>query len=79
MSSSTLYRRSRDTVSLETIGSRKQIVRVPGDAIIEVLKVRNGPDGSPMAEVRWSGKALEIFAEDIERRGEAIRAQNASG
>jgi len=73
---STLYRLSRDTVSL---GSRKQIVRVPGDAIIEVLKVRNGPEGSPIAEVRWSGKVLEMFAEDIERRGEAILAQTASG
>jgi len=79
MLSSTLYRLSRDTVSLETIGPRKQIVRVPGDAIIEVVRVRNGPEGSPIGEVRWSGKALEMFAEDIERRGEAIRAQNASG
>ena len=78
MLSSSLYRLSRDTVSLETIGSRKQIVRVPENAVIEVLKVRNGPEGRPMAQVRWLGKTLEMFAEDIERRGEAVVAQVAA-
>jgi hypothetical protein len=78
MLSSTLYRLSRDTVSLETRGSRKQIVRVPQDAVIEVLKVRNGQEGRPMAEVRWLGKTLEMFAEDIERRGEAILTQTTA-
>ena len=78
MLSSTLYRLSRDTISLETTGSRKQLVRVPGDAVIEVLNVRNGREGRPMAEVRWSGRILEMFAEDIERRGEAILAQTTS-
>jgi len=78
MLSCSLYRLSRDTVSLETIGSRKQIVRVPENAVIEVLKVRNGPEGRPMAQVRWLGKTLEMFAEDIERRGEAVVAQVAA-
>lgn len=78
MLSSTLYRLSRDTVSLETTGSRKQIVRVPENAVIEVLKVRDGREGRPMAEVRWLGRTLEMFAEDIERRGEAILAQTTS-
>jgi len=75
---SKLYRLSRDTVSLETIGSRKQIVRIPKDAVIEVLKVLNGPEGRPMARVFWEGKTLEVFAEDIERRGEAVVAQAAA-
>ena len=40
---STLYRLCRDTVSLETIGSRKRIVRIPKDAVIEVLRIGRGP------------------------------------
>jgi len=82
MLSRTLYRLNLDTVSLETVGSRKQIVRVPGHSILEVLSVRNDPQGVAMAEVRWTDKILEMFAEDIERRGEALIAQattNADG
>jgi hypothetical protein len=78
MLSSTLYRLSRDTVSLEAAGSRKQIVRIPKDAVVDVLKVRNGPEGRPMAEGRWLGRTLEMFAEDIERRGEAILTQTTA-
>jgi len=78
MLSSTLYRLSRDTVSLETIGSRKQIVRIPANAVIEVLRVQHGPEGRPMAEVRWLGKIFEMFAEDIERRGETILTQTTA-
>jgi hypothetical protein len=73
MLSSTLYRLSRDTVSLETVGSRKQIVRIPRDAVIEVQRTWRGPEGRPMTRVFWEGKTLEMFAEDIELRGEAIR------
>ena len=72
---STLYRLCRDTVSLETIGSRKRIVRIPKDAVIEVLRLGRGPEGRPMARAFWEGKTLELFAEDIERRGEAIIVQ----
>jgi len=78
MLSGTLYRLSRDTVSLEATGRRKQLVRVPEGAVIEVLKVRPGLEGRPMAEVGWLGKTLEMFAEDIEQRGEAILAQTAT-
>ena len=78
MLSSRLYRLNRDTVSLETVGSRKQIVRVHKDSVVEVLNIRNGPEGRPMAQVRWLGKLLEMFAEDIERRGEAILTQTTA-
>jgi hypothetical protein len=78
MLSGTLYRLSRDTISLEATGRRKQLVRVPEGAVIEVLKLRRGPEGRQMAEVRWAGKTLEMFAEDIERRGEAILTQTTT-
>jgi len=74
----TLYRLSRDTISLEATGKRKQLVRVPEGAVIEVLKLLRGPEGRQMAEVLWAGKTLEMFAEDIERRGEAILAQTTT-
>ena len=77
MLSSTLYRLSRDTVSLETVGPRKQIVRVPQNAVIEVLGTRRGPEGRSMSRVFWEGKTLEMFTEDIERRGEAIVTQTS--
>ena len=72
---STLYRLSRDTVSLETNGSQKRIVRIPQNAVIEVFKARQGPEGKPMSRVFWEGKTLEMFTEDIQSRGEVIIAQ----
>jgi hypothetical protein len=78
MLSGTLYRLSRDTISLEATGRRKQLVRVPEGAVIEVLKLLRGPEGRQMAEVLWTGKTLEMFAEDIERRGEAILAHTTT-
>jgi hypothetical protein len=78
MLSSALYRLSRDTISLETVGERRQLVRVPEGAVIEVVKVRRGPEQRQMAQVLWLGKTLEMFAEDIERRGEAILAQGSA-
>ena len=78
MLSGKLFRLSRDTVSLEATGARRQVVRVPEDAVIEVVRLRPGLEGRKMAEVRWLGKTLEMFVEDIERRGEAILAQTAT-
>jgi hypothetical protein len=78
MLSRSFYRLTRETVSLETIGSRKRIVRIPKDAVLEVLSVRNGPEGHPMAEVRWLGTPLEMFAVDLERRDEAILVKAAT-
>ena len=75
MLSCRLYRLNRDTISLETVGERRHLARVPEGAVIEVLKVRLGPEGRQMARVFWEGRTLEMFAEDIERRGEAILAQ----
>ena len=46
--------------------------------MIEVVRLRPGLEGRKMAEVRWLGKTLEMFVEDIERRGEAILAQTAT-
>jgi hypothetical protein len=78
MLGSILYRLSQDTVSLETVGKRQRLLRVPQDAVIEVQAVLPGPGGRKMARVFWEGKTLEMFAEDIERRGEALLAQPAS-
>jgi hypothetical protein len=72
-----LFRLSRDTCSLESTGGRKNLIRVPKGAVIEVLKLDMGPEGRQMAQVRWMGKTVEMFAEDIERRGEAIQTQLA--
>jgi hypothetical protein len=77
MLSSKLYRLNRDTIALEAVGERRQLVRVPEGGVIEVLKVRLGPEGRQMARVFWEGRTLEMFAEDIERRGEVILAQTA--
>ena len=73
-----LYRLGRDTISLEATGERRCLVRVPEGAVIEVVQVLPGPAGRPMAEVRWLGKTVQMFAEDVERRGEAILAHAAT-
>lgn len=78
MLSSTLYRLNRDTISLETCGERRQLVRVPQGAVIEMLKLLLGPEGRQMARVFWEGKTLEMFAEDIEQRGKMLLTQTAA-
>jgi hypothetical protein len=75
---STLYRLNRDTISLESLGLHKVLIRIPQDTVIEVLALRLGPEGRQMARVFWQGKTLEVFAEDIERRGEVVRSALAA-
>lgn len=79
MSRGALFRLRRDTCSLESVGERKNLIRVPQGAVIEVFQLSLGPEGRQMAHVHWMGKTLEMFAEDVEQRGEAIQVQTTPG
>jgi hypothetical protein len=46
----------------------------------EIVLVLNGPrlDDRRMLDVRWGNRALMMFAEDIQQRGDEIRPQPSS-
>jgi hypothetical protein len=71
------YRLTSDTLAIESVNERRIAVTVPTGEIVEVIR---GPraDDTPMVDVRWNGKVLVIFAEDLQRRGEDITGRNVS-
>ena len=71
------YRLTSDTLAIESVNERRIAVTVPTGEIVEVI---HGPlaDDTRMVDVRWNGKVLIIFAEDLQRRGEDITGRNVS-
>jgi hypothetical protein len=60
------------TIALEAINStRTVIITVPQGAIIEVAADTSG-QGSGIVDVLWEGRALAMFAVDVETRGTEV-------
>ena len=66
-----------DTVAIDSNGEKRVAVTVPAGAILKVIRGAQ-PDHSRMVEVRWNGKVLVMFAEDLEGRGKEITGRAAS-
>ena len=63
-----------ETLAIETDSDGKRIaVTVPGGEVVRVLSGPR-PDDRRMVDVLWDKRALVMFAEDLERRGELIEA-----
>ena len=75
MLSGRLFRLNRDTMSVQAEGERRHLVMVPEGAIIRVLP---GPEDRSTVDVLWQGQALEMFAEDIRKRGKEVSVRAAS-
>jgi hypothetical protein len=59
-----------DTLAIDARSEKRIAVTVPAGAIIKVIR---GPlPDTDMFEVRWNGKVLRMFAQDIQRRGVEI-------
>jgi len=64
------FRLKTETLGINTVDGKRVAVPVPTGAIIEITRDGSRPGG--MVDVRWDGKALTMFFEDIQNRGEAV-------
>ena len=71
------FRLTTDTLAIDSTGEKRIAVTVPAKQVIEVIRGPR-PDDKRMVDVRWDGKVLVMFHEDIEDRGEEI-ADRAAG
>jgi hypothetical protein len=62
------FRLKVDTLAIDSSGEKRIAVTVPAGAIIKVVRGTQ-PDQTSMFEVRWNGKVLVMFAQDVQRRG----------
>ena len=62
--------------AVDASGGKRIVVTIPAGAIIEVIC---GPvlDNLWMVEVRWDGKVMAMFGEDLEGRGQEIVGRTA--
>ena len=74
MLSGKLFRLNRDTMSVQVEGDHRHLVMVPEGAVIRVLP---GPEDRRTIDVLWQGHTLEMFAVDIQQRGEEVRTRSA--
>ena len=66
------FRLKAKTLGIESIKGDRVPVYVPADAIVEVT---SGPTVHDIrtVQVRWSGRVLVMFLEDLRARGEEIQ------
>jgi hypothetical protein len=65
------FRLKEATLAIDSNGERKIAITVPVGEIVEVIRGPR-PDDKRMLDVRWNGRTLVMFAEDVENRGEKI-------
>jgi hypothetical protein len=71
MLSGKLVRLRTAIVALETSDGKRIAVTVPVGGIIEIIRGPL-PEGTWLVDVRWDGRLLEMFAEDVKDCGEEI-------
>jgi hypothetical protein len=64
------FRLKLDTLAIDSSGEKRITLTVPAGAIIKVI--RSPQSNTGLCEVRWSGKKLWMFDQDILRRGREI-------
>jgi hypothetical protein len=65
------FRLQTDTMGIGTVDDKRVAVTVPADAIIEVTGGPR-PNDMRMVDVLRDGRALVMFLEDVQNRGEAV-------
>ena len=70
------FRLKTDTMGIGTVDDKRVAVTVPAGAMIEVT---GGPRANDMrmVDVRWDGRALVMFVEDVQNRGEAVTSRGS--
>jgi hypothetical protein len=65
------FRLSEDTIALEIFGRKQLATQVPAGSLVTVESDPR-PDDFRMVDVRWAGRKLVMFADDVEKRGERV-------
>jgi hypothetical protein len=60
-------RLNANTLGVLTADGKQTALIVPRDSVIEVINQE--PDDRKMIDIRWDGKILSMFAEDVAGRG----------
>jgi hypothetical protein len=65
------FRLKTAVLALETSDGKRIAITVPPEAIIEVMR---GPllENMWMVDVRWNGRALVMFADDVQEYGQEV-------
>jgi hypothetical protein len=64
------FKLSSPTVAIAVVDGKDTAVTIPAEALIKVLA---GPtNGDPMVNVLWEGRAVAMFAVDVNVRGTEI-------
>lgn len=72
MSKGTRYKIVTPTLGILSEAGNRSSVTIPSGAVIELASDRI--NGDRMVDVLWEGKALLMFVQDLEGRGEPIPA-----
>jgi len=68
------FKISRETIAIETqADGRRVAIHVPQGEIVKVISGPR-PDDKRMVDILWDGRTLVIFADDIQLRGEEVKA-----
>jgi hypothetical protein len=70
------YRLSAATLAIESSGNKRTAITIMEGEIIEVVKGPR-PDDTRMVDIKWNGKDLVIFVQDLYDRGEYIGGRTA--
>ncbi len=70
------YRLGSPILGIESRGDKRAAINVPEGEIVEVIRGPR-PDDSRMVDIRWNGKELVMFVEDVLNRGAYIGGQTA--
>jgi hypothetical protein len=72
------FRLTAATLAVESMAEGRRPVEVTAGETITVLYGPK-PKDRMLVDVRWKDRTLVMFAEDIEKRGQEIRASSAAG
>lgn len=66
-----MYRMQRRIVAVEMVkGQQRGVVMIPEDAVVESFSIDTVD--SRMTDIRWEGRQMAVFTEDLEERGAVL-------
>ena len=72
------FRMKEETIGIETFGRKRLATQVPAGSVVTVESSPKADDDLSMVDVRWDGRKLEMFADDIEKCGVQVADADAS-
>jgi hypothetical protein len=70
------YRLSAATLAIESSGNKRTAITIKEGEIVEVIRGPR-PDDTRMVDIKWNGKELVMFVQDLYDRGQNIVGRTA--